>query len=585
MAVGIWAILAGSGMVMILGSLRVNRLADESDIATHYAAEGIDAVDALRKQGWSSPLLATNCLSGCGLATAAGTWAFVGTSNTFGRFTRQILVAPVNRDGAGNIVSSGGTVDSDTYKVESRVSWNRGVPPITNTISLTSYLTNYAKMIATLVVGGLTVYGDGTVTPKMRTYDKTNNTFSATNDMVTGASGVTFQVRTSPTRAEAVSGYVTATGLLQIMCFDGTTWTNDWSVPIGGNGTTKRFDIAYETGSGDVMVLYSSNTAGTDELAYRTKSGTMGCGSGSWTAVANLDPVGTTGTVQWVKMAWDRASSSNLITAIWADSNSDLSAMVWSGATWGNEPVTALETNLQVITVAQDTEDFDVEYETSSGDVIVVWGTAVESNVNGVRYSTCNGRTASCTWSGVLTPPTFVDDATNMDISAHPNTDEMVFASIGINQNDLQIGYWNGSAWTSTANADTSCNNPIAGSGLVTTGWLVSGAVSQSVVMYVDQGSSAIDWYTGTTGIFSKQIDFVQLPAPNGPTYYKVEMDPVATDQLTSMVSDGANDLFAKRLVLSAGPAFTWTNSDGAALATALPQAINSPYSFAYWRQ
>lgn len=585
-ALGIWLILISVGSVMFLGGLRINRLSTELTIASSLAAEGIDAVNAIKKQGWSSPFLATNCLSGCGVATVAGTWNFSGLNNVLGKYTRQLFVTTVNRDsGTGEIVSSGGTIDPDTYKLESRVTWSRNIPPITDTISVITYVANFAKSVATHIVGGILVYGDGTTTPKYRTYDKTANSFGAEGSTVAGTSGRTFVIKTSPTKTEAVAGYTSATGVLQIMCFDGTTWSNDFSVTVGGTSTTRRFDIAYETSSGDAMVMYSTNTATTNELAYRTKSGGVGCGSASWSAATNVNPVRTTGVVQWIKMAWDKRGGQNLITALWADDQSDLSAMVWSGSAWGNEPSVALATSLQILATPQDVEDFDVEYESLSGDVMVVWGVAVGVNTNGVRYATCSGGTSACTWSGVLTPPTLNDDATNLDISANPSSDEVVFASVGINQNDLQIGYWSGSTWTNTANADTSCNSPTAGSKTVASGWLISGATVRSVVRYADQGSSAIDWYTGNAGVFTKEVDFAISPAPSGPVYYQVEVDEVAKDQLMSLVSDGANDLFAKRLTMTAAPIFTWTNSDGTALSTILPQNITNPYSFAYWRQ
>lgn len=568
-AVGVWIVIVSAGVGMLLGGLRVNRLADESALAAEIASEGMDAVNSIKKQGWLSPFLSTSCVSGCGIATSSGTWGFLGVNNVIGKFTRQIFVTA--------------TTDPDTYKVESRVTWNRGIPPITNTTSLITYLANFAKAI--ISTAGLLVYGDGTTTPKTRNYDKANDTFSAEANTVTGASGVSFGIRTSPIKVEAISGYITNGGVLQIMCFDGTAWTNEWNVTVGGAGTTKRFDIAYETNSGDVMVLYSGNVATTNELRYRTKLGSAGCGTGNWSTENNLDPIRTTGTVQWVKMAWDKRSNSNLITAIWADDNSDLSAMIWSGTAWGNEPTTALATTLQVITTPQDTEDFDVEYESLSGDVMVAWGIAVGNNTNGVRYSTCTGGTAGCAWSGIQTPATFADDATNLDMAGNLNSDEIVLASIGVNQNDLQIGYWNGSAWTNTANADTSCNGPVVGSRLVATGWLVSGATSRSVVRYADQGSSAVDWYTGNGGTFTKQTDFTQTPAPNGPIYMDIQIDPIGKNQLISLVADSANDLFAKRLSMDATPTFAWTNSDGVALETTLPQTINSPYAFAYWRQ
>jgi hypothetical protein len=44
------------------------------------------------------------------------------------------------------------------------------------------------------------------------------------------------------------------------------------------------------------------------------------------------------------------------------------------------------------------------------------------------------------------------------------------------------------------------------------------------------------------------------------------------------IVSDNDNDLFAKRLTMTATPTFAWSNSDGTALETTLPQKINYPF-------
>lgn len=586
-AVGLWVILASAGVMMTTGSLRINSQTSDNDQAILLASEGLDAVRTIKKIGWTTPFLATSCATGCGVATVSGTWGFSGINNVIGKYTRQVLVTAVNRDGSGNIVNIGGNVDADTYKVESKVSWSR-TPVVTGTVSLVSYLTNYVKSIVTTLTGGLVIYGDGTTTPKYRTYDRTANTFSTEASGVTGAAGRTWDLRTSPTKNEAVAGYVTATGVLQVMCFDGVTWSNDWSVTVGGTATTRRFDIAYETNSGDVMVLYGTNTASNNELAYRTKSGTSGCGTANWGTAVNLTAAQTNGVVQWVKMSWDVRVSSNLITAIWADDQSDLSAMVWSGTAWGNEPSSALATSLEVVAVAQDVDDFDITYESVSGDVMIVFALAVGANgTNGVRYATCTGGTATCTWSGILTPATFLDDATNLDISSDPNSDAIQFASIGNAGSDLQRGYWSGTAWTNTANVDTSCATPVAGSKLVATGWLNSGATKRSVIVFNDSAATNIRWYACTTSTCTLQAVFAAAPVLNATQrWYRIEMDPVNKDQLMFLISDNTTSFYAKRLLMTATPAFTWSNADGsAALETTLPVIINNPYAFAYWKQ
>src|SRR5260221_3387378 len=41
----------------------------------------------------------------------SGVWAFSGASNVLSKYTRVLTVSDVQRDGSGNIVASGGTVD------------------------------------------------------------------------------------------------------------------------------------------------------------------------------------------------------------------------------------------------------------------------------------------------------------------------------------------------------------------------------------------------------------------------------------------------------------------------------------------
>jgi len=439
------AYLYGEESTALAGArLRAGMLADE----------GLEALRSMRDADYAN----IPDTPGSGLATTSNKWNLSGPQDVTDIFTRGVSIT---------------SLDSARKEIIATTTWQQNAQR-RGTTTLVSRLTNWARYVGQ----NLVVYPDGTTLPKYRTYDETNDTFAGEQNTVTGSAGRTFQLRTSPTTGEAIAGYVTVGGVLQVMCFDGKTWINEWSATVGGTATTRRFDIAYETNTGDAIVLYSANVPTTNELLYRTKLGSTKCGSANWSGATNLNPIRTTGTVHWVKMAWDRHATSTLITAIWADSNADLSAMVWSGSAWGNEPSAVTEASLEVVAAAQDIDDFDVEYESISGDVMVAWANSAGANgTNGARYRVCTGGTATCTWGAVTTPPTFNDDATNLDISANPNTDEIVFASIGNAGSDLQIGRWSGTAWSNNANTDVSCTAPVAGSKLVSTGWLASGQI------------------------------------------------------------------------------------------------------------
>lgn len=435
---------------------------------------------------------------------------------------------------------------------------------------------------------GVLLYGQSSnTTPQARTYSSSGNSFGSATGAVAGAIGQTFITRTSPVKQQALAGYVDSGGTLRVMCYNGSSWSNELSATVGGTGTTRRFDIAYETSSGDAMVLYSTNTGTTNELAYYTHPNASACGSG-WSGPTSLDPVRTSGVVQWVKLAWDRRSSSDLITAIWADASSDLSAMVWSGSAWGNEPSAVLENDLDVGSAAQDVDDFDVEYETASGDVMVAWGRNVSAGTDGGYYATCTGGTSSCTWSSAASISGLADDAVSMDISANPETDEMVFGAVGKDQSDMGMAYWSGSAWTGSNSFEDTATTPAAGQKTVSTGWLISGNTTKAFAVYADATatSTSVSGYTWSFagGQPAVMTDFAGSPTPGAFRWFDVQMDPAHEDRALIFYSDANNDVFSKRLVLSGGT-FSWTNADGsAALEANLPQATASPYSFAFWR-
>lgn len=436
-------------------------------------------------------------------------------------------------------------------------------------------------------LSGLMIYGDGTNVPKFRAYNVAGDTMGQETGTFTATVGPTWIIRTSPTAHYALAGYYDSSATLHIMCFDGTSWTNEFAAQSGGVGNRHRFDIAFEKNSGDALILYSKGAYANAKLGYRTKSGSTGCGAANWSSETIFTPARTTNDIMYVKLAQDRRASSNLIAATWVDTNNDISAAIWNGSSFVNEPSTVTDNNVQIVSSSHDIENMDIEYESLSGDLMLVWGNGTGNNgTNGVRYRTCTGGIALCTWGAVTTPPTFLDDATSLDIAANPISDEIVFASIGKSGGDLQAGYWNGSAWTNSANLDTSCTVPYTGSKLVATGWLTTGTSTRSVVVYSDLSSPNINWYTGNAGVFTRQPDFVPTPLmATSRGYMAIDQDPVSQNQFMYTVSDSQSDLFAKRLTLTGTSTLTWTNSDGSALETALPQVISSPFSFAFWQK
>jgi type II secretory pathway pseudopilin PulG len=600
LAVAVFIIFATGAVIALIQGYNTNRLGAEFSIASQFASEGIEAVRSIKNQAYINIV---NTASTGVARNASNIWAFSGTNNIFSvgkNYTRTIAIEDVRRDATpplGNIISSGGTVDNDSKKITSTVTWNFGSAR-SESVSFTTYLSDWRKALNT-IGDALALYGDITsvAQPKYRTYTNSTDTFSS--ESTTGSSftdsavGESFKVKTSPTKVEAVAGYVNNSGDLRILCFNGSSWSTEFSVTVGGTGTNdQRFGIAYETNSGDVLVVYSTNTSPTNEMAYRTKPGSADCGSANWSAETPIDATRTSGVVHWIRMEGNPLSSSNNIALAWADSNSDLSAMQWTGTSWGiGEPSSALEANLERVSVSQDVQSFDIAYEAQTGNLMVVWGLSQATGCTaGTTIATTNCiRYARYTtsWQAVAVIPTVADPATNIDISANSNSNEIVLAALDNSQADLSVAYWSGTTWTGRANVDTSTTAAAAGTKLVATGWLTSGATTRYVVLYDDSNAANISWLVGNgSGAPAAQTDFSPTPAfgrPHG--WYDIQMDPKNKDRLLFNVSDNNSDYFAKRLVMTSTPAFSWSNSDGsAALEANLGQINTAPFAVSYWR-
>lgn len=139
LAVALFVIFASGMAIVVISGLDNNRLGGEETIANQYASEGLEAVRSIKNQAYSY----LQDSSGTGVIRNPGNlWAFSGANNTFDKYTRVITIADVFRDGGGNIVSLGGTLDPDTKKVTSTVIWNFSSARA-DSVVLTTYYTNW----------------------------------------------------------------------------------------------------------------------------------------------------------------------------------------------------------------------------------------------------------------------------------------------------------------------------------------------------------------------------------------------------------------------------------------------------------
>lgn len=193
-AIAIFVILASGSVAVILGSLLSSRQGEEETRAAYLAQEGIYATESIRNQDFA---LITD--GAHGLLNTSGKWAFSGTTQTIGKFTRVVTVSPVQRLSSGDITISGGTLDANTKLVNSKVTWNF-TPGNLTTVDVNQYFTNWGtSMFATPVP---TALPNPTSCPSM----------CLNNGYVSGTCRANAAACTTATEINATTGNVFCTG-------------------------------------------------------------------------------------------------------------------------------------------------------------------------------------------------------------------------------------------------------------------------------------------------------------------------------------------------------------------------------------
>ncbi len=121
-------------------SFRINDQTIERARANFLAEEGLEVVRSMRDGGWTTNIqpLTQGAQSYLVFTTSSSQWSLTTTTQPTidGIFSRTVVFSSVSRDGADDIVLSGGTTDADTIKAVSRITWG------SNTTQASTYITN-----------------------------------------------------------------------------------------------------------------------------------------------------------------------------------------------------------------------------------------------------------------------------------------------------------------------------------------------------------------------------------------------------------------------------------------------------------
>lgn len=137
-AIGILGV-GGTAIVMMLGnSYQSGQAASDRSEAAFLASQSYEAVRSIGQDAYNRLVDGTY-----GLADSSGVWDFVATSDTLGRYTRQVVIQTARRDLNGNLSDTGST-DIHAKKITTALDWSY----LNNnkTLEFVNYFTNWDSL-------------------------------------------------------------------------------------------------------------------------------------------------------------------------------------------------------------------------------------------------------------------------------------------------------------------------------------------------------------------------------------------------------------------------------------------------------
>ena len=243
----------------------------------------------------------------------------------------------------------------------------------------------------------------------------------------------------------------------------------------------RAFDVEFEASTGNAMLVYNG-TNGTRDLAYRVlPAGSANFSSTTEQYIDDPDESGTT-TYRWIRLDRNPAGGQELVLAANDQTNNEIAAFVWNGASWGN--------HLEVSDTATATGGYEalaVRYAADGSKAMVIGGNGTTGRAD---YAYWNG----ASWSAIGSFD--VNGADNggvewLNLKARPAGVGMQMAAVTAHTApDLYTAYWDGSSWNISNKIETLLSTDTARP--VDFEWLPSGA------------SGRLVWGTTTAGTLSQ---------------------------------------------------------------------------------
>jgi type II secretory pathway pseudopilin PulG len=136
LVIGLSAIILPALLTGLVSSRQGKAQQFQRTQAVYLLNETADAVRSVREKSWTS-IAANGTFHPAILDTS---WILATGSAVVNDFNQRIVISDVNRDPAGTIVASGGTLDPSSKKINISISWSQ---PYASTVSANLYMTRY----------------------------------------------------------------------------------------------------------------------------------------------------------------------------------------------------------------------------------------------------------------------------------------------------------------------------------------------------------------------------------------------------------------------------------------------------------
>ena len=270
------------------------------------------------------------------------------------------------------------------------------------------------------------------------------------------------QLVASPTDEELIYAANSAQGHLQVQVYENGVWTDygDFDTSMGTTRDERWFDIAYESQSGEGLIVYEDSTTDDQVLKYQVWDGD------SWSGEQTLDyssvaEGGANDEVRWVVLEDDPGSDNILLG--WQD----LTGFGIYGARWNGSSNSWTHTSLingAGVDGDAGTLTFDVAWEGSSGDGMIAYGVNNGSPSYSFDYSTYTTGGGFVDGSGLKTTGSTSQEPVWVKLEGDEDSDYIGFAAVdtvSTSSSDIGVDMWNGLDWTTitTPSDDVDINN------------------------------------------------------------------------------------------------------------------------------